>query len=190
MTTSSSRAARRVPAPARAGRPQKPSEYTGVRLRQWGRWAAEVRVPGTRQKLWIGTFETDRQAALAYDAAVFCFYGVHLPRRRKFNYPGAPRPDIPAWMRVQLNVASVKAIAERHARAVDARLPPLVVAAAATAASGLSSAGEGASALLDDNTDGMDGENLVTRAVDERTLCSIDAEEVAGESTDVRSTDS
>jgi hypothetical protein len=147
-------------------------------------------VPGTRQKLWIGTFETDRQAALAYDAAVFCFYGVHLPRRRKFNYPGAPRPDIPAWMRVQLNVASVKAIAERHARAVDARLPPLVVAAAATAASGLSSAGEGASALLDDNTDGMDGENLVTRAVDERTLCSIDAEEVAGESTDVRSTDS
>ena len=84
MTTSSSRAARRgaarrVPAPAPAGRPQKPSKYTGVRLRQWGRWVAEVRVPGTRQKLWMGTFETDRQAALAYDAAVFCFYGVHLP---------------------------------------------------------------------------------------------------------------
>ena len=116
MTTSSNRtarrgAARRVPAPA--GRPQKPSEYTGVRLRQWGRWAAEVRVPGTRQKLWIGTFETDRQAALAYDAAVFCFYGVHLPSRRRFNYPGAPRPDIPAWVRVQPNVASVKAVAER-----------------------------------------------------------------------------
>ncbi|CAD6264724.1 unnamed protein product [Miscanthus lutarioriparius] len=197
MTTSSNRTARRgparrVPAPAPAGRPQKPSEYTGVRLRQWGRWAAEVRVPGTRQKLWIGTFETDRQAALAYDAAVFCFYGVHLPRRRRFNYPGAPRPNIPAWVRVQLNVASVKAIAQRHARAVDARLPPLMVAATASAAAdGRSSAGEGASALLDDNTDGMDGENLVTRAVDETNLCSIiDAEEVTGESTDVRSTDS
>ena len=80
MTTSSNRtarrgAARRVPAPAPSGRPQKPSEYTGVRLRQWGRWVAEVRVPGTRQKLWIGTFETDRQAALAYDAALLCLKG-------------------------------------------------------------------------------------------------------------------
>ena len=80
---------------------------------------------------------------------------------------------------------------EGHARAVDARLPPLMVAATASAAAdGRSSAGEGASALLDDNTDGMDGENLVTRAVDERSLCSIDAEEVTGESTDVRATDS
>lgn len=190
-TTSSSRAARRgaarrVPAAPAGIRPQKQSEYTGVRLRQWGRWAAEVRVPGTRQKLWIGTFETDRQAALAYDAAVFCFYGVHLPRRRKFNYPGAPRPDIPAWVRVQLSVARVKAVSERHARAVDARLPPLVVAAAAAAAG--PSAGEGASALPDENN--MDGENFVTTAVDE-SLCSIDAEGVTGETTtDVRSTDS
>ncbi|OQU80890.1 hypothetical protein SORBI_3007G205400, partial [Sorghum bicolor] len=145
-------AVRKVPALAPAGRPQKPSVYTGVRLRQWGRWAAEIRVPGTRQKLWIGTFETDRQAALAYDAAVFCFYGVHLPRGRNFNFPGAPRPDIPAWVRVQLNVTSIKAIAERHARGVDARLPPLVVAPAttATAMAAGPSAGEGASALPDD----------------------------------------
>lgn len=176
-TTSSSRSSRAALAGTRPPQKQQQqsSEYTGVRLRQWGRWAAEVRVPGTRQKLWIGTFETDRQAALAYDAAVFCFYGVHLPRRRRFNCPAAPRPDIPAWVRVQLNVASVKAIAERHARAVDARLPPLVAAAGA----GGPSAGGGASAPPpgDDRTDGMDdGEALVAgpSAADE-SLCSAPA---------------
>ncbi|CAD6245986.1 unnamed protein product [Miscanthus lutarioriparius] len=150
-----------------------------------GEAVAQQIARGSAEKLWIGTFETDRQPALAYDAAVFCFYDVHLPRRRRFNYPGAPRPDIPTWVRVLLKVASIKAVAERHAHAVDAHLPPLVVAAA-----GPSSTGEGASTLLDDNTNGMDGENLVTRAVDERILCSIDAEEVTGESTDVRATDS
>ena len=130
MTTSSNRtarrgAARRVPAPAPSGRPQKPSEYTGVRLRQWGRWAAEVRVPGTRQKLWIGTFETDRQAALAYDAAVFCFFGERAPKARKTNFPAAPRPEISESERLKLSVADVKVICEKHAREVDALLPPL-----------------------------------------------------------------
>nr|CAB3481436.1 unnamed protein product [Digitaria exilis] len=113
----------------------KQSEWTGVRPRQGGRWAAEIRVPKTRGKLWIGTFETDRLAALAYDAAVFCFYGDSLPKTRKYNFPFAPRPEIPDTVRARLHVANIKAIAEHHARSVDALLlpPPPVYAAAPVA---------------------------------------------------------
>lgn len=126
-TTSSSRSSQAALAETRPPQKQQQqsSEYTGVRLRQWGRWAAEVRVPGTRQKLWIGTFETDRQAALAYDAAVFCFYGERAPKARKPNFPAMPRPEVDEGSRLHLSVAEVKVIAERHARDVDALLPPM-----------------------------------------------------------------
>ncbi|OQU78048.1 hypothetical protein SORBI_3009G145200 [Sorghum bicolor] len=47
----------------------------------------EIRVPHTRLRLWIGKFRHCLEAALAYDAAMFCFYGEHLPRPRRFNFP-------------------------------------------------------------------------------------------------------
>lgn len=109
---------------ARARR-QKLSSWTGVRFRHWGKWAAEIRVPRTREKLWIGTFESARQAALAYDAAVFCFYGERAPKARKPNFPAMPRPEVDEGSRLHLSVAEVKVIAERHARDVDALLPPM-----------------------------------------------------------------
>ncbi|XP_025822465.1 ethylene-responsive transcription factor ERF017-like [Panicum hallii] len=101
--------------PAAAARQLKRSAWTGVRARQWGGWAVEIRVPLSRQRLWVGAFETDRQAALAYDAAIFCFYGEDLPRNRRFNFPAAPRPDIGEVVRARLSVAA-KDIANRHAR--------------------------------------------------------------------------
>ncbi|CAO2169658.1 unnamed protein product [Urochloa humidicola] len=108
---------------------KKQSEWIGVRPRQTGRWAAEIRVPKTRDKLWIGTFDSDLMAALAYDAAVFCFYGENLPKTRRINFDAAPRPAVTDAMRARLTVANVKAIAEHHARTVDARLRGAAVAA-------------------------------------------------------------
>ncbi|KAG8054448.1 hypothetical protein GUJ93_ZPchr0001g31512 [Zizania palustris] len=50
--------------------------YRGVRRRRWGKWVSEIRVPGTRERLWLGSYATPEAAAVAHDTAVYFLRGA------------------------------------------------------------------------------------------------------------------
>ncbi|KAI3944125.1 hypothetical protein MKW92_015661 [Papaver armeniacum] len=61
--------------------------YKGVRMRKWGKWVSEIRVPLSRDRIWLGSYETAEKAAKAYDFAVFCMRGDGVGELYNLNFP-------------------------------------------------------------------------------------------------------
>ncbi|CAL9106616.1 unnamed protein product, partial [Musa acuminata var. zebrina] len=81
--------------------------YKGVRRRKWGKWVSEIRLPNSRDRIWLGSYDSPEKAARAFDAAAVCLRG---PRAR-LNFPDSPPP----CAMQPLSPQQIQAAAARHA---------------------------------------------------------------------------
>ncbi|XP_047331829.1 ethylene-responsive transcription factor ERF017-like [Impatiens glandulifera] len=100
--------------------------YKGVRLKKPGKWVAESRKQMGRNKIWLGTYNTEKEAALAHDAAIVCLRGASS--FASLNFPDdlpmniANHPDSFSNSEIQL-AAEKHALKDRDDAVVPVRLP-------------------------------------------------------------------
>ncbi|XVF15211.1 hypothetical protein REPUB_Repub09cG0130900 [Reevesia pubescens] len=90
-----------------AGDQDDTTPFRGVRKRRWGRYVSEIRLPGQKTRIWLGSFGSPEMAARAYDSAAFFLKGDSAI----LNFPdlvgSLPRPE--SCSRKDIQSAAAKA---------------------------------------------------------------------------------
>ncbi|KAL1813590.1 hypothetical protein DCAR_0625952 [Daucus carota subsp. sativus] len=103
--------------PQTAGAKRLRGPYRGARLRD-GKWVAEIRIPKTKKRIWLGSHDTAEAAAQAYDDASFCIYGVEGP----CNFPNNRRPQVASQLIGSKSTEEIRRIVEQSTSAGAAKV--------------------------------------------------------------------
>ena len=94
-------------------------KFKGVRRRKWGKWVSEIRVPGSQERLWLGTYATPEAAAVAHDVAFYCL--KRPSTLDKLNFPEILSSYCIQQRDNLMSPRSVQKVASDVAMDVDAR---------------------------------------------------------------------